>query len=143
MHPSNPVRQLERVGVPVNVAPKEPVSLTGDLPFMAVEGWPFGGFVRVREFLLGRRFGRFFRGGRREGCRRGQGGKKDAGGLVGLVRSLVGWPAKRKSPLPREGRENGSPVLSVAAVQIRRLELQVLESRRYPVAATRQSARLK
>ena len=54
---------IGNVGVPVDVAPEKPVSLTVDLPFMAIEGGALGGLVRVREFLLGRCFGRFFGGG--------------------------------------------------------------------------------
>ena len=88
-----PGAAIRDISVPMYIPPKEPKGLSVDLPFMTVEGRAFGGFVRVWELLFVWGFTCFFGGGCGQRYRRGQGGEKDGGGLMGLVRSLVGWPA--------------------------------------------------
>jgi hypothetical protein len=88
-----PGAAIRDIGMSMDIAPKKPEGLSVDLPFMTIEGRALGGFVRVWELLFVWGFTRFFGGGRRQRCRRGKGGEKDGGGLMGLVRALVGWPA--------------------------------------------------
>ena len=106
------------IGVPVNVAPVQTKALTVHIPFVSVTSGTLRSLMGVGKFLNFRRFGRFFGRSRRQGGRRGQGGKKNLGRMVGLVKSFVGGPAKTDILIFLCRRnEECSPVLTIATAR--------------------------